>query len=145
MTGRELHGKFLTQNLRGLFTSFRGPEPGSPIRKLARLTVLPSDIYNYRVTYFHHFFSSHHCLLISPPYTHPNMAPDAAERGVHPVHADYESETNSIKASSVFRKALRLGRVEEKGIQPIPVEERTVTRFYNIFTVWASINSNILG
>lgn len=55
------------------------------------------------------------------------------------------SETNSIKASSVFRKALRMGRVEEKGIQPIPLEERTVTKFYNIFTIWASINSNILG
>lgn len=58
---------------------------------------------------------------------------------------DTHSETNSLKASSVFRKALRMGRVEEKGIQPLPVEERTVTKFYQIFTVWCSINSNILG
>ncbi|KAM0234252.1 hypothetical protein ACHAPO_006639 [Fusarium lateritium] len=55
------------------------------------------------------------------------------------------SDVESLKAAAIFHKALRMGRVEEKGIQPIPVEERTATRFYNIFTIWASINSNILG
>lgn len=45
----------------------------------------------------------------------------------------------------MFKKALRMGRVEEKGIQPIPEQDRQMTRFYNIFTVWFSINSNILG
>lgn len=60
-------------------------------------------------------------------------------------HDDAHSDTMSLKASSVFRKALRMGRVEEKGIHPLPVEERSVTKFYNIFTIWCSINSNILG
>jgi len=60
-------------------------------------------------------------------------------------HDHDHSDVESLKAAALFHKALRMGRVEEKGIQPIPVEERTVTRFYNIFTVWASINSNILG
>lgn len=58
---------------------------------------------------------------------------------------DNHSDTASLKASSILHKALRMGRVEEKGIHPIPVEERTLTRFYNIFTIWASFNSNILG
>ena len=40
---------------------------------------------------------------------------------------------------------LRMGRIEAKGIQPIPVEERRSTRFWNIFTVWCSMNTNILG
>jgi hypothetical protein len=60
-------------------------------------------------------------------------------------HDHDHSDVESLKAAALFHKALRMGRVEEKGIQPIPVEERTVTRFYNIFTIWASINSNILG
>lgn len=58
---------------------------------------------------------------------------------------DDQSDTFSVKASSMFKKALRMGRVEEKGIQPIPEEDRKMTRFYNIFTVWFSINANILG
>lgn len=73
-----------------------------------------------------------------------------AEKGVPAQRApdadrDDQSDTFSIKASSMFHKALRMGRVEEKGIQPIPVEERQMTRFYNIFTIWFSINANILG
>ncbi|KAF4462304.1 Purine-cytosine permease FCY2 [Fusarium albosuccineum] len=76
--------------------------------------------------------------------------PTDAEKGIPArsvppdVHDDH-SDTESIKAAALFHKALRMGRVEEKGIQPIPIEERTVTRFYNIFTCWCSINSNILG
>ncbi|KAH7122946.1 permease for cytosine/purines, uracil, thiamine, allantoin-domain-containing protein [Dactylonectria macrodidyma] len=61
------------------------------------------------------------------------------------VDQDDRSESFSIKASSIFHKALRMGRVEEKGIQPIAVEDRQMTRFFNIFTVWFSINANILG
>ena len=38
-----------------------------------------------------------------------------------------------------------MGRVEENGIRPLPLDQRTNTRFFNIFTVWFSINSNILG
>lgn len=67
----------------------------------------------------------------------------APERSMPPD--DDHSDVESLKAAALFHKALRMGRVEEKGIQPIPLEERTVTRFYNIFTIWASINSNILG
>lgn len=57
------------------------------------------------------------------------------------------STTSSASSMSLtmLHKALRLGRVEEKGIQPLPLEERTSTRFFNIFTVWCSMNSNILG
>ncbi|PHH59547.1 hypothetical protein CDD81_2878 [Ophiocordyceps australis] len=40
---------------------------------------------------------------------------------------------------------LRAGKIEEQGIRPLSVGERTNTRFFNIFTVWFSINSNILG
>lgn len=68
-----------------------------------------------------------------------------AQRAAPDVDHDDRSDSFSIKASSLFHKALRMGRVEEKGIQPIAVEDRQMTRFYNIFTVWFSINANILG
>ena len=37
------------------------------------------------------------------------------------------------------------GRVEVRGITPIPVKERTVDRTVNVFTLWWSMNTNILG
>lgn len=45
----------------------------------------------------------------------------------------------------LLQRALRAGGVEQNGIRPIPVAERTNQRFFNMFTVWFSINSNILG
>ncbi|KAG6008262.1 hypothetical protein E4U21_004724 [Claviceps maximensis] len=45
----------------------------------------------------------------------------------------------------LLRKLLRAGRIEENGICPLPVEERKEQRFLNIFTIWFSINSNILA
>ncbi|KAK4251037.1 permease for cytosine/purines, uracil, thiamine, allantoin-domain-containing protein [Corynascus novoguineensis] len=45
----------------------------------------------------------------------------------------------------VLRKAVTFGRVEVRGITPIPVKERTVERTVNVFTLWWSMNTNILG
>ncbi|KAJ4306444.1 hypothetical protein N0V88_001245 [Collariella sp. IMI 366227] len=49
------------------------------------------------------------------------------------------------RAADVFQRAIRLGRVEVRGIQPIPVKERTVERTINIFTLWWSMSTNILA
>ncbi|KZL70377.1 NCS1 nucleoside transporter (purine-cytosine permease FCY22) [Colletotrichum tofieldiae] len=48
------------------------------------------------------------------------------------------------RSNNLFHKFLRLGRVEEQGIEPIPLAERTSTRYLNAFTVWCSMNANIL-
>lgn len=56
-----------------------------------------------------------------------------------------ERQSSLSSANSLLHKALRLGRVEENGIQPIPLEGRNSTRFYNIFTVWFSMNATILA
>ncbi|WDK12985.1 NCS1 nucleoside transporter (purine-cytosine permease FCY22) [Colletotrichum graminicola] len=53
-------------------------------------------------------------------------------------------ETDHATTTSLFRKALRLVQVEEQGIEPIPLAERTSTRYLNAFTVWCSMNANIL-
>ncbi|KAM0324669.1 hypothetical protein ACHAQA_008060 [Verticillium albo-atrum] len=45
---------------------------------------------------------------------------------------------------TLLHKALTLGRVEERGIEPIALEERNSTRYINCFTIWFSINFNIL-
>jgi len=42
------------------------------------------------------------------------------------------------------RKALTVGLVEERGIRPVPLEERTSRRYFNVFTIWMSMNTNIL-
>ncbi|OAA73711.1 purine-cytosine permease FCY21 [Cordyceps fumosorosea ARSEF 2679] len=57
-----------------------------------------------------------------------------------------DSRRSSISSlPSTFQKILRYGRVEARGIEPIPLEERTSTRYYNIATIWTSINTNIIG
>ncbi|KAK1593547.1 NCS1 nucleoside transporter [Colletotrichum navitas] len=53
-----------------------------------------------------------------------------------------ENDRGTIK--SLFHKALQLVQVEEEGIKPIPLAERTSTRYLNAFTVWCSMNANIL-
>ena len=45
----------------------------------------------------------------------------------------------------LLHKLITIGRVEVRGITPIPVKERTVERTVNIFTLWWSMNTNILG
>lgn len=49
------------------------------------------------------------------------------------------------RTRDLLSKAAALGRVEVRGITPIPVKERTVDKTLNIFTLWWSMNTNILG
>ena len=44
----------------------------------------------------------------------------------------------------LVNKVVRFGRVEVRGIAPIPVKERTVTTTVNVFTLWWSMSINIL-
>ncbi|KAG5936660.1 hypothetical protein E4U59_004885 [Claviceps monticola] len=55
------------------------------------------------------------------------------------------SSDASRQNSTRLRKLLRRSRIEENGIRPLPVEGRKERRFFNIFTIWFSINSNILA
>lgn len=43
-----------------------------------------------------------------------------------------------------LHKLAAFGRVEVRGIAPIPVAERTVTRTINVFTLWWCMNANML-
>ncbi|KAK4064391.1 hypothetical protein Trihar35433_7908 [Trichoderma harzianum] len=70
------------------------------------------------------------------------MLVDTVEASAVPVR---EKDGHQSDEESLLHKVLRAGRVEERGILPVPVEERSSTRFFNIFTVWFSINANILG
>jgi hypothetical protein len=44
----------------------------------------------------------------------------------------------------LLHKAAVYGRVEVRGIAPIPVKERTVEKTVNVFTLWWSMSTNIL-
>ncbi|KAM0497905.1 hypothetical protein D7B24_005359 [Verticillium nonalfalfae] len=59
-----------------------------------------------------------------------------------PTHDAPEAGRGTLK--TLFRKALVSGRVEERGVEPIALEERNSTRYFNCFTIWFSINFNIL-
>lgn len=69
---------------------------------------------------------------------------ELAARDKHQPTSDDEASTGS-PATTKLHQLLQMGRVEERGIQPVPVEQRTSTRFFNIFTIWFSIQFNILG
>lgn len=40
---------------------------------------------------------------------------------------------------------LASGRVEERGMVPVPYEERKSTRYFNVFSIWFCMNFNILA
>jgi len=44
----------------------------------------------------------------------------------------------------LVHRAAAMGRVELRGISPIPVVERTSTKTINVFTLWWSMSTNIL-
>lgn len=52
--------------------------------------------------------------------------------------------TRTGRYAQMVRKALTSGQIEERGIEPIPLEERNLTSYFHCFTVWCSINCNIL-
>ncbi|KAH6677794.1 purine-cytosine permease FCY21 [Plectosphaerella plurivora] len=55
-----------------------------------------------------------------------------------------ESTSWRTRYGRILRRALTAGQVEERGIEPLAPEERTVTRYFNCFTIWCSMNANIL-
>jgi hypothetical protein len=46
---------------------------------------------------------------------------------------------------AILHKLFALGHVEERGIEPVPLADRNSTRYFNIFTIWFSMNTNILA
>ena len=56
-----------------------------------------------------------------------------------------ERRTSESSATRLLNEVLARGKVEGHGIVPLPVEDRTATRYYNVFTMWFSMNTNILA
>lgn len=57
----------------------------------------------------------------------------------------HQPQAAGRKDHNLVRRVLMAGRVEEGGIEPIPIEVRTNTKYFNAFTIWCSINTNILA
>lgn len=72
----------------------------------------------------------------------------ASGKGV-PTETNPWSEKVEVEALPRWQrwlwKAATWGRVEIRGISPIPVEERTIKRTINIFTLWFGMSANILA
>jgi hypothetical protein len=53
--------------------------------------------------------------------------------------------TSESSATRLLSEVLAKGKVEGHGIVPLPIEHRTSTRYFNVFTIWFSMNTNILA
>ncbi|KAB5533494.1 NCS1 nucleoside transporter [Coniochaeta sp. 2T2.1] len=56
-----------------------------------------------------------------------------------------QPRTSKSSATRLLNEVLARGKVEGHGIVPLPVEDRTATRYFNVFTMWFSMNTNILA
>ncbi|KAG5826885.1 hypothetical protein H9Q74_003011 [Fusarium xylarioides] len=55
-----------------------------------------------------------------------------------------EAESQVLSRSTIWVDRLRRWGLETRGMQPVPIQERTDTRFINIFFMWFTMNVNIL-
>jgi len=60
----------------------------------------------------------------------------------HDLEEDGASK-RSIYSNSLTRRLLKFG-VEEEGVHPIPAEERTDTKLFNVFTIWWAMSIGII-
>lgn len=62
-------------------------------------------------------------------------------------YTSYHAEGQSCGRPRIntLHRILSYGRVEERGAVPVPFEERVSTRYFNVFTIWFSMNVNILA
>lgn len=58
------------------------------------------------------------------------------------AQTDYDSRA-SLMSNSFTRRLLKLG-VEELGVHPIPVKDRTDTKFYHVLTLWVSMSVGLV-
>ncbi|KAK4043440.1 permease for cytosine/purines, uracil, thiamine, allantoin-domain-containing protein [Parachaetomium inaequale] len=81
----------------------------------------------------------------------PELKLDEKARGSDPERSSDHGAAADVlvgrwgRLRDLLHKVAVFGRVEVRGITPIPVKERTVDRTINVFTLWWSMNTNILG
>jgi hypothetical protein len=73
------------------------------------------------------------------------QAGDVEKQTHTPRDAIAEPRTSESSATRLLNEVLARGKVEGHGIVPLPVEDRTATRYFNVFTMWFSMNTNILA
>lgn len=77
----------------------------------------------------------------------PQYATGDVEKQGPPYSPDATAEprTSESSATRLLHEVLARGKVEGHGIVPLPAEVRTETRYFNVFTMWFSMNTNILA
>jgi hypothetical protein len=58
------------------------------------------------------------------------------------AQSDYDSRASLI-TNSFTRRLLKLG-IEELGVHPIPIKDRTDTGFYQVFTLWVAMSVGVI-
>lgn len=60
-------------------------------------------------------------------------------------YIDPEEPKNKLTSfHRVLSRLAQRGNVELRGSAPVPYEERTVTRFYDVFSIWFCMSTNPL-
>jgi len=75
------------------------------------------------------------------------MSLDEGKAKANSIDHDHDapaSETHHWGSNDLLTKLTALSNIEIRGIQPVPVEERTNRRAYNIFTLWFTLSTNPL-
>lgn len=78
----------------------------------------------------------------------PGRGADSMEgpRNFAPGLSDEEAgERKDARQHSLIHRILSYGRVEERGVVPVPLKDRTATKYWKVFSIWFSMNVNILA
>jgi hypothetical protein len=75
----------------------------------------------------------------------PAVASTDVEKQVPVADLQPVGRTSESSATRLLSEVLAKGQVEGHGIVPLPIEDRTSTRYFNVFTIWFSMNTNILA
>jgi hypothetical protein len=65
------------------------------------------------------------------------------EKATPPAGDHTVAEVNPPR-HGLFYRLLVTAHVEQRGVQPVPLEERTNTRFFNVFAIWFCMNINLI-
>jgi hypothetical protein len=66
------------------------------------------------------------------------------EKKKDPVEIEMDTPSGKGKMKALLSKLASQGTVELRGSAPVPYEERTVTRYLDIFSIWFCMSCNPL-
>ena len=70
---------------------------------------------------------------------------DARQNPAPGLSDEEAGERKVTRQHAIIHRLLSYGRVEERGVVPVPEKDRTATKHWKVFSIWFSMNVNILA